>query len=63
VGSRHQRVRKPGEGYHELFEAAKKMREQMDKLTKLISTPDRSFNAVMERVGALMLHHAAVEGV
>jgi hypothetical protein len=35
----------------------------MDKLTQLTSAPDRSFNAIVERVGALMLHHAAVEGV
>ena len=37
------------------------LREQMDSLAKLIDSPDRNFNAIMERMAALLLHQAAFE--
>ena len=33
----------------------------MDSMAKLIDSPDRSFNAIMERMAAVLLHQAAFE--
>ena len=60
VGERHRRTRRKGFGYEELLATARQLRGQMDALANLVCTQDRSFNAVMERVTAVMLH-AAVE--
>ncbi|KAL3899111.1 MAG: hypothetical protein SGPRY_012702 [Prymnesium sp.] len=39
------------------------LREQMSSIHALVSTPDRSFNALMERVAAAILHRATCEEV
>ncbi|KAL1520934.1 hypothetical protein AB1Y20_022494 [Prymnesium parvum] len=52
VGSRHHRVRE--ESFAEVLHDARQLRENMQKLSDLVSAPDRSFNAVMERVAAIV---------
>ena len=61
VGERHGRTRRKGRGYDELLASAQQLRGQMNDLAKLVCSPDRSFNAVMERVAAIVLHAAARE--
>lgn len=59
VGKRHERVR--SQSYDELRAEARDFAAQMESLFKLVSLPDRSFNALLERVGAIVLHQAVQE--
>lgn len=57
IGHRHACVRE--ESYSELRVEAHELRKQMDSLRNLMSMPDRNFNAVLERIAAVLLHQAA----
>ena len=59
IGQRHGRVRE--QPYEEVRAEARELRQQMDSLRELLGVPDRSFNALLERVAATVLFQAAAE--
>ena len=61
VGQRHGRTHRQAYAYKDLLAEAQQLRKQMGSISRLVAAKDRSFNAVMERVAAIMLQAALAD--